>query len=317
MENKKNLIVLVGPTAVGKTKMSIDIAKTFNCEIISGDSMQVYKEMNIGTAKIKLPEMQGIPHHLINIKEPDEDFTVAEFQKMVREKIDDITLRAKIPMIVGGTGLYIQAILYDYQFSHIQEDKAFRKKMEQKVANGQSEQLYSRLEEIDPISARKIHPNNIQRVIRALEIYELSGKSMSEWQQNQKEDMIYNTALIGLTMDRKKLYDRINQRVDLMIEEGLLEEVKSLYQSGIRNTQSIKAIGYKELYQYFDGQLTLEESIEHLKRNSRQFAKRQYTWFRNKMDVRWFDLTDEREHLKKTSQIIDFIAGKLQIKSNT
>lgn len=297
--------------------MSIDIAKTFNCEIISGDSMQVYKEMNIGTAKIKLPEMQGIPHHLINIKEPDEDFTVAEFQKMVREKIDDITLRAKIPMIVGGTGLYIQAILYDYQFSHIQEDKAFRKKMEQKVANGQSEQLYSRLEEIDPISARKIHPNNIQRVIRALEIYELSGKSMSEWQQNQKEDMIYNTALIGLTMDRKKLYDRINQRVDLMIEEGLLEEVKSLYQSGIRNTQSIKAIGYKELYQYFDGQLTLEESIEHLKRNSRQFAKRQYTWFRNKMDVRWFDLTDEREHLKKTSQIIDFIAGKLQIKSNT
>ncbi|MBS4217659.1 tRNA (adenosine(37)-N6)-dimethylallyltransferase MiaA [Bacillus sp. FJAT-49711] len=309
----QKVIVIVGPTAVGKTNLSIEVAKRFNGEIISGDSMQVYRGMDIGTAKITTDEMKGIPHHLIDIKEPDETFSVAEFQKLVREKITEIAGRQAVPIIAGGTGLYIQAVLYDYQFS---ESASAHPQLE--LHDKDHLELHRQLESIDPESAKKIHPNNVRRVIRALEIYENTGKTMSEMQNEQQSTYLYDTALVGLTMDRELLYSRINKRVDIMLEEGLLNEVENLYKGGIsRDSQSVKAIGYKEIYDFLDGEISFEEAIVQLKKNSRNYAKRQLTWFRNKMDVAWFDMTEEREHLKKTTDIIDFIAGKLQIKSNT
>ncbi|HEY4553235.1 MAG TPA: tRNA (adenosine(37)-N6)-dimethylallyltransferase MiaA [Bacillaceae bacterium] len=317
MKEKQKLIVLVGPTAVGKTKLSIEIAKTFNAEIISGDSMQIYRGMDIGTAKIQPCEMDGVPHHLLDIRDPDEPFSVAEFQSLVRQKISEISNRGALPFIVGGTGLYIQSVLYDYQFSESPGDPLYRQQLEKIASGGGTADLYEKLKTIDPESAENIHPHNIRRLIRALEIFHSTGKTMSEYQQEQNKGLMYDTALAGLAMERELLYTRINKRVDLMLQEGLLEEVMSLHQRGIRDVQSVKAIGYKEIYQYLDGLVTLEEAIEHLKKNSRNYAKRQLTWFRNKMDVRWFDMTAEGEHLKKTAEIIQFIAGMLHLKSNT
>lgn len=320
LSDNDKLIVLVGPTAVGKTELSIEIAKAFNGEIVSGDSMQIYRGMDIGTAKINKEEMDGVPHHLIDIKDPDEPFSVAEFQQLVRIKIKEIITRGHQPIIVGGTGLYIQAVLYDYQFSDEPKNEKIRIQLEDRVQKGETMQLYEQLQKIDPKTASNIHPNNSRRVIRALEVYYTTGKTMSEIQSTQKSSMLYQTALIGLTMDREKLYERINKRVDLMMKQGLLEEVKSLYNSGLdREAQSIKAIGYNELFGYLDGHYSLQEAVELLKKNSRNFAKRQLTWFRNKMDVSWFDMTDVGEELKmeKTKEIINFIAGMLEKKSNT
>lgn len=315
MPNKEKLVVLIGPTAVGKTKLSIELAKQLNGEIISGDSMQIYRGLDIGTAKITKEEMEGIPHHLIDLKDPDEPFSVAEFQQIVREKITEITKRKKLPMIVGGTGLYIQSVIYDYQFSPQNYHNKWRKILEKKLEIQGSKSLYDELKQIDPKSAEKIHPNNHRRVIRALEIYYSTGKTMSDYLAMQANTLLYEVAIIGLTMEREKLYERINQRVDEMIQKGLIDEVKRLYDQGLRNCQSIQAIGYKELYAYFDGLLTLEEAIELLKKNTRRYAKRQYTWFKNKMDVEWFDVTNEPfdQVLKK---IIHYIAGKLHLKEN-
>ncbi|KQL54549.1 tRNA dimethylallyltransferase [Heyndrickxia shackletonii] len=314
MNDLQKLIVLIGPTAVGKTDLSIYLAQRFNGEIISGDSMQIYKSMDIGTAKISKDEMAGIPHHLIDIKNPDEPFSVAEFQKLVREKITEIHNRNRVPMIVGGTGLYIQSVLYDYRFSDDVGNDEIRTKLEQRVKTDGNMVLYEELKSIDPKSAVKIHPNNIRRVIRALEIFYCTGKTASDYQKQQVPNLLYNVALVGLTMDREQLYNRINKRVDIMMENGLLEEVKRLYDSNLREVQSIQAIGYKELYAYFDGIITLEEAIERLKQNSRNYAKRQLTWFRNKLDVTWFDMTDNSERAKKIVEISNFIAGKLHVK---
>lgn len=316
---KDRLIVIIGPTAVGKTNLSIALAKRFNGEIISGDSMQVYKTMDIGTAKITKEEMEGIPHHLIDIKEPEESFSVAEFQQLVRKKITEITNRGKLPIIVGGTGLYIQSVLYDYQFSDATSDWDFRKKMEHRLVENGKDWLYSQLEQIDRESAKRIHPNNTRRVIRALEVFHCTGKTMTEIEKNQSLEPLYDMVLIGLTMDRELLYERINRRVDQMIANGLVEEVKMLYDKPIRDCQSIQAIGYKELYEYFSGNISLEEAIEQLKRNSRRYAKRQFTWFRNKMDVKWFDVSNLQTlqtYEKKLSEITHHIEGKLEIKSN-
>lgn len=320
LKNKEKLVVLIGPTAVGKTRLSIELAKKYNGEIISGDSMQIYKEMDIGTAKIKHHEMEGIPHHLIDIKEPDEGFSVAEFQELVREKISEITVRGKLPIIVGGTGLYIQSVIYDYQFSDAPSDEAIRKELEKRAALEGNEKLHFELQQVDPRSAEKIHPNNIRRVIRALEVYHFTGKTISEYQDKQDPELIYETVIIGLTMDREILYERINKRVDLMIDEGLLSEVEKFYNRGLNDCQSIQAIGYKELYEYFDTHMTLEEAIEQLKQNSRRYAKRQLTWFRNKMNVSWFDMSEAADSSifqKKLAEISAHIEGKLQIKSNT
>jgi tRNA dimethylallyltransferase len=312
---REKLVVIIGPTAVGKTKLSIDIAKRFNGEVISGDSMQIYRSMNIGTAKITEEEMEGIKHHLLDIKSPNDSYSVAEFQENVRNVIKDITGRGKLPIIVGGTGLYIQSVIYDYHFSEKGSDSSIRAKLENEASEQGIEAIYARLQEIDPSTCEKIHPNNHRRVIRALEVYLTTGKTMSQYLEEQEEgELIYDVALIGLSMDRNMLYERINFRVDKMIEVGLLEEVKSLYDQGLRNVQSIQAIGYKEIYDYLDGNITLDEAIELLKRNSRRYAKRQLTWFRNKMDVTWFDMTNI-DYKKKLTEIISNIAGKLEIKS--
>nr|WP_207627596.1 MULTISPECIES: tRNA (adenosine(37)-N6)-dimethylallyltransferase MiaA [Bacillaceae] len=310
-------MVIIGPTAVGKTKLSIEMAKRYNGEIISGDSMQIYRGMDIGTAKITKCEMEGIPHYLIDIKEPSENFSVAEFQQLVRDRIDEIAKKGKLPIIVGGTGLYIQSVIYDYQFSDVPGDESFRHLQEERVKEIGNEALYTELKEVDPESAAQIHPNNIRRVIRALEIVHLTGKTMQDYQSTQQRDLLYNTALVGLTMDREKLYGRINARVDLMMDEGLMEEVKRLYQQGLRDCQSIQAIGYKEMYDYLDGKLPLVEAVENLKQNSRRYAKRQLTWFRNKMDVQWYDMTDVNNFSKKIAEISHYVEGKLQLKSNT
>lgn len=317
LESKQKLLVIIGPTAVGKTKLSIELAKKYNGEVISGDSMQIYREMDIGTAKIKTEEMEGVPHHLIDIKEPDESFSVAEFQQLVRTKINEIASKGKLPIIVGGTGLYIQSVIYDYQFSEATADDAFRMELEERAKVIGNEALHEELTRLDPASAAQIHPNNVRRVIRALEIFHCTGKMMSEYQKEQEPDLLYQTALIGLTMEREKLYERINLRVELMMDDGLLDEVRRLYDSGLRDCQSIQAIGYKEVYEFFEGKVSLDVAVENLKQNSRRYAKRQLTWFRNKMDVQWFDMTDVPNLSKKITEISQYVEGKLQVKSNT
>lgn len=288
---KNTVIAIVGPTAVGKTHASIAIAKRLNGEIISGDSMQVYKELDIGTAKITEAEMQGIPHYMIDTKEPYDNFSVADFQREVQMNIKEITSRGKIPIIAGGSGLYVQAALYNYHFSEQKRDNTLTKKLEKQIKNEGIIPLYNRLKEIDPEQAAKIHPNNHRRVIRALEVYETTGMTMTAYQRQQKQESPYTPILIGLTMERSLLYERINQRVDLMLQNGLLREVKNIYQQGYENCQSMQAIGYKEFIPYLQGEQSLERSIELLKRNSRRFAKRQYTWFKNKMNVHWYTIT--------------------------
>lgn len=318
LDLEQKLLVIIGPTAVGKTKLSIEMAKQFNGEIISGDSMQIYRGMDIGTAKVTKDEMEGVPHHLIDIKEPFEGFSVAEFQLLVRKKIREIAEKGKLPIIVGGTGLYIQSVIYDYQFSDVPGDEAFRSQLEKRSREIGNDALYKELLAVDPESASQIHPNNVRRVIRALEIFHLTRKTMSEYQRDQQPDLLYNTALVGLMMERDRLYERINSRVHMMVEEGLVEEVKSLYQQDdLRGCQSIQAIGYKEIYEYLDGKISLQEAIEKLKQNSRRYAKRQLTWFRNKMDVEWFDMTNVEHFSKKMMEISQYVEGKLQVKSNT
>lgn len=316
---KQKVLVVIGPTAVGKTKLSIELAKRYNGEIISGDSMQVYKTLDIGTAKITKEEMDGVVHHLIDIKEPTEEFSVAEFQKIVREKIDEITKRGKLPIIAGGTGLYINAVLQDYQFAESEKDMELRASLEQLSAEIGGEQLHQKLVELDPKTAETIHPNNKRRVIRALEVYYSTNQTVSEIQSKQKEENLYNSLIIGLTMDRELLYSRINQRVDLMMEQGLLEEVKGLFDQQIYS-QAVRGIGYKEIYDYLEGKATLEEAVEQVKQNSRRYAKRQLTWFRNKMDVEWFDLTTsvlQSTDTKVFEEIFGTIEEKLQVKSNS
>lgn len=316
VEGKGKLLVIIGPTAVGKTKLSIELAKQFNGEIISGDSMQVYKGMDIGTAKIKEEEKEGVPHYLIDIKEPDESFSAAEFQKKAKEMIEDIQRRGKLPIIVGGTGLYIQSVIYDYQFSEAPSDPEYRLQLENRIKNEGIESVYAELKNADPESAKRIHPNNIRRVIRALEIVHCTGLPMSEQLQNEAAELLYDTCIIGLDMDRELLYARINQRIDAMLEEGLMEEVQSFYNQGLRDCQSIQAIGYKELYDFFDGKRSEQDAIDALKQNSRRYAKRQLTWFRNKMNVQWFDVSESQEFSKKILEISQFIAGKLKLKAN-
>lgn len=310
---KQTVVVVVGPTAVGKTNLSVEIAKAFNGEIISGDSMQIYKGMDIGTAKVTEEEKENIPHHMIDVKEPDESFSVAEFQSLVRKDIDKISQRNHLPIIAGGTGLYIQSVLYDYNFSDNSREDSYQKEIENEIKAKGILKVYERLKEVDPKQAEKVHPNNIRRVIRALEVYDRTGKTMSELHGEQQLESIYNPIIIGLEMDRETLYKRINKRVDLMIKSGLVEEVEGFYNKGLKDTQSMKAIGYKEFIPFFTGEQTLQDSIELLKRNSRRYAKRQYTWFKNKMDVTWYSISvDEKD--EKFKIILNDLAGKLEQK---
>lgn len=267
--------------------MGVSLAEALHGEVISGDSMQIYRTMDIGTAKVTEEEMQGIIHHMIDIKNPDETFSVSEFQKEVRHYIDTIDM----PIVVGGTGLYIKGALYDYTF---EETESKHDEIKAKYAHYTNEELHQYLASFDPQSALGLHPNNRQRVLRAIEIYEESGKRKSDILEAQEHKPVYDIYFVGLTLPRPILYERINKRVDLMIEQGLEEEVKKIYDSGLsRNAQSMKAIGYKEWFDYFEGSKTKEQVIEEIKKHSRNYAKRQYTWFNNQFDVHWYDVNLE------------------------
>ncbi|MGH2317529.1 tRNA (adenosine(37)-N6)-dimethylallyltransferase MiaA [Planococcus sp. SE5232] len=290
-----DVVAIVGPTASGKTALSLELAKQMDGEIINGDSMQIYRDMTIGTAKILPEEMAGIPHHLLDIKEPDESFSVAEYQKLVREKIAEIRSRGKLPIIVGGTGMYVQAVLFDYRFSEEAVDQKLRDSLNKELEQFGPEKMHQKLLELDPQST--IHPNNARRVVRAIENL-VSGQEKSDRELTLSP--MYNEVIIGLDIPRDILYERINQRVDSMMVRGLIEEVEALRQRGIREAQSIQAIGYKEIYDYLDGRASIEDAIIKLKQNSRKYAKRQFTYFKNKLPIFWIDaLKDSEKNLQE------------------
>ncbi|WP_283152212.1 tRNA (adenosine(37)-N6)-dimethylallyltransferase MiaA [Guptibacillus hwajinpoensis] len=307
--NKEKLVTVLGPTAVGKTKTSIELAKALDGEIISGDSMQIYRGMDIGTAKVTEGEMEGIPHYLIDIKQPTESFSAAEFQKLATELVTDINRRGKVPIIAGGTGLYVKSVTHQYAFSEAKEDPEYREQLEQMADKEGPIAFHERLKDVDPVSYETIHPNNVRRVVRALEVYHVTGEPVSASKDALPEQSPYNLVNVGLTMDRDVLYERINQRVDLMVEAGLLEEAQRLYDEGVRNCQSVQAIGYKEIYRYLEDRVSLEDAIMELKQNSRRYAKRQLTWFRHQMAMDWYDMTEHRE--EKIQEILKVVAGKL------
>lgn len=288
-EKKKPLIILTGPTAVGKTAASIGLAKAIGGEIISADSMQVYRYMDIGSAKIMSEEMNGVCHHLIDVLEPEEEFNVAVFQKMAKEAMQGIYERGHIPIVVGGTGFYIQALLYDIDFEKGEENTDYREELEAYAKDHGAQSLHDRLREVDPKSADAIHANNVKRVIRALEYYHETGTQISEHNEAEREkESPYQFAYFVLNDVRSHLYERIDHRVDLMMEQGLLDEVTALKNRGCtREMVSMQGLGYKEILDYLDGKDTLEEAVTILKRDTRHFAKRQLTWFRRERDVRW------------------------------
>jgi tRNA dimethylallyltransferase len=290
----KKVICIVGPTGVGKTKLSIELAKKLNGEVINADSTQVYKGMDIATAKVTEDEKENIPHHLFDIKEIDENYTVYDYQKDCRLKIDEIFEKGKTPIIVGGTGLYIKAALYDYKFEEENEDI-------NEYLEYSNEELYNKLVSIDPNT--QIHKNNRKRVVRALNYYDKNNKIIS----NEKTDkLLYDVLFIGLTTDREILYDRINKRVDIMLENGLIEEAKKIYDTNIRSKAVLTPIGYKELFEYFDGNTTLEEALELIKQRSRKYAKRQYTWNNHQFNVNWFNV-DFNNFEGTVNDILNFI----------
>lgn len=292
MESKRPLVIITGPTASGKTALSIELAKQIGGEIISADSMQVYRHMDIGSAKVTKEEMDGVPHHLIDVLEPSEEFNVVRFQEMARKAMEEIYERGKIPIIAGGTGFYIQALLYDIDFTETDEDNSIREELEQKARTEGAAVLHDMLREIDPESAEAIHENNVKRVIRAIEFYRQTGKKISDHNRQEREKSSpYQFLYYVIDLPRELLYSRIEQRVDQMVEQGLVEEVKALQAMGCtRDMVSMQGLGYKEILDYLNGQLTLDEAVYVLKRDTRHFAKRQLTWFRRERDVRWLEL---------------------------
>lgn len=309
---KKPLIILTGPTSVGKTALSIALAKAVDGEIISADSMQVYKYMDIGTAKITPPQMQGVSHYLIDELEPDDEFNVVRFQQMTKQCMLQIYANNKIPILVGGTGFYIQAVLNDIDFTENETDTSYRKELEQLLDLKGPDFIHMLLAEIDPDSAKAIHPNNSKKVIRALEFSKLTGDKISVHNEEQrKKESPYNFCYFVLNKDRTTLYETINHRVDLMLEQGLLDEVKSLSGKGYnRNLVSMQGLGYKEILAYLEGESTLEEAIELLKRDTRHFAKRQLTWFKREKDVIWVD----KDTFANEEAILKYMITKLKEK---
>ena len=311
MQDKKPLIILTGPTAVGKTELSLKLAKAVNGEMISADSMQVYRFMDIGTAKIMPEEMQGIPHHLIDVLEPTEDFNVVTFQHMAKRAMEQIYAKGKIPIVVGGTGFYIQALLYDTEFEET-EESVYRKELTRYYEQHGAHMLHERLKEIDPVSYETIHENNVKRVIRALEFYHDTGYPISvhNTEQRQKESP-YNFEYFVLNDKRELLYDRIEKRIDIMIDDGLVEEVRKLLSMGCtKDMVSMQGLGYKEIIPYLQGECWLEEAIYVLKRDTRHFAKRQLTWFRREKEVTWVD----KSTFSFTEDMLEFMLQHLRDK---
>ena len=309
--DKQKLVVITGPTAVGKTKLSVELAKRIGGEIISADSMQVYKFMNIGTDKISPDKMEGVPHHLIDFLDPHEDFNVFIFQKLVKEAIADISSRGKIPIIVGGTGFYIQAVLYDIDFTETDEDESYRHELEERAKSEGVHVLHEELRAVDPQSADAIHENNSKRVIRALEYYKKTGKKISDHNVEQHEKTSpYDFKYFVLTDDRAVLYSRIEKRVDQMIEEGLEREVRELLEMDIPgDATSMQGLGYREMIGYLQGEYDLDRAVYLIKRNTRHFAKRQLTWFKRERDVIWIDKQefdrDDEKILKEMIKIYE------------
>jgi tRNA dimethylallyltransferase len=308
------LFVLLGPTASGKTRLSLELAERYGGEIISGDSMQVYRGMDIGTAKVSAEEQRRVPHHLIDIRDPREPFSVAEFQQLAAGRIAEIHGRDKLPMLVGGTGLYIEALCYAFDFGSKPEDEAFREAQRAFADAYGDEALHRKLAEVDPVSAVRLHPHDRRRVIRALEHQHLTGERLSERLARQAKQSPYELCLVGLTMDRAQLYSRIDRRVDAMIEQGLLAEVERLLTQGCTpDMVSMQGLGYKEVAAYFSGECPLAEAIERIKRDTRRFAKRQLSWFRHMADIQWVDTGDEAKFPLHFRQISDIITGKFAV----
>lgn len=309
-EKKKPLIILTGPTAVGKTALSVKLAKAINGSIISADSMQVYRGMDIGSAKVTKEEMGGIKHYLIDVLEPDEEFHVVRFQQMAKEAMAEIYQEGKIPILTGGTGFYIQSVLYDIDFTSQQEDTAYRERLEELAKEQGNEVLHAMLQEVDPVSAEKIHANNVKRVIRALEFYEKTGTPISE--HNEKEaakESPYVFCYFVLNDDRQRLYDRIELRIDQMLEQGLVDEVRKLKEKGYHKEMvSMQGLGYKEILAWLDGEISYEEAVYILKRDTRHFAKRQLTWFRREKDVIW---VDKDKFNYDDDRILSFMTAKI------
>ena len=291
----KDLIVITGPTASGKTALSVELAKRLDGEIVNADSMQIYKYMDIGTAKPDMEERQGIPHHLIDIVNPDESFSVARYCECAKEVIDDIHKRGKIPVMVGGTGLYVDSLVNNIQFSEIEPDEVYRMEMENLADQKGNQYIYNMLLDIDPEGASKIKVADRKRVIRALEVYHLTGKTIT-WhnQQSRSVPSPYNTTMFAIDVDREALYDKINRRVDIMVKNGLVDEVKKILDMGIKkDTTAMQAIGYKEIAEYLQGDITLAEAIDKIKQGSRRYAKRQLTWYRRNEKINWVKNIDE------------------------
>jgi len=308
----KNLMILAGPTAVGKTDISIKLAEKLNGEIISADSMQIYRYMDIGSAKVSTEEMKGIPHHMIDIVEPDRSFNVSEFKKLAEEAIDQIAARNKLPMVVGGTGLYINSLICNYDFRSAETDEEYREYLMKLAESKGKEFVHSMLKEVDEESYDRLYPNDLKRVIRALEVYKLTGETISGYNSRKESyECPYNLEYYVLTMDRTALYDRINQRVDKMMDMGLIEEVKNLKERGYTSDmQSMKGIGYKELLYYLDGRISLPEAIELVKKGSRNYAKRQLTWFRKDPRVQWIN----KDKFHSEDEIVEYIVSRSAFK---
>lgn len=313
MMNKIPLIVVCGPTASGKTSLAVELSKIYGCEVVSADSMQIYKRMQIATAKPSAEEMQGIKHHLIDFLEPCESFSVADYVKLAKQSIEDIYTRGKIPLLCGGTGLYISSLVDNVSFDDTCSSTELRNELSSIAKSKGGEYLLDMLREFDPETAQRLHPNNTTRIIRAIEVYKISGTTMSEAVRNSRREGIYRLCMIGISYsDREKLYMRINKRVDNMLESGLVEEAKEVFRVGSLGT-SYQAIGYKELKPYFTGEKSLEECVEKLKLETRHYAKRQLTWFRRDKRINWIypdelgesNVIDEAVRIIKASKILE------------
>lgn len=312
---RKKLILIVGPTAVGKTDLSIKLAKELNGEIFSVDSMQIYKDMDIGTAKIEESEMEGIPHYMIDIVNPDEEFSVSDFRELAYKYIYEISSKGKVPIGVGGTGLYVNSLVYQLNFAEAESDEKIRDKYTELAEKYGNQYIMDKLKEIDPESAERLNLNDTKRIIRAIEIYEMTGKKMSENYSNfRKENDDFELVIIGLNRDRQKLYERINLRVDIMMENGLVDEVRDLLERGFtKDMTSMKAIGYKEVIEYIEGNMDYDEMVEILKRNSRRFAKRQLTWFRRDERIKWFDYDEYENSEEMYCDILETIKNEIDV----
>ena len=296
-KRRPKVIVICGPTASGKTALSIELAKKINGEIVSCDSMQIYKDMNIGTAKPTEEEKEGIKHYLLDFVSPDKRYSVADYKKDAKKAIKEIVNKGKIPIVVGGTGLYVDSLIYEIEFQDIKFDEEYRRKLEKQVEENGLQELYERAKKIDEEAIKKISPNDKKRILRILEIYHATGKNKTEQEkESRKKEVEYDYKVYALNWDREKLYDRINRRVDIMIEQGLIEEVRNIYNKYEKFPTAMQGLGYKEVVEYLEGKTTKEEMIEKIKQETRRYAKRQLTWFRKNKQTIWLNAEDELQN---------------------